>query len=89
MLLLASLRQFALSIAVLSTVLGVNYVFAQQPNQSPDSLPQEGVPQGEIKGPVEWKSEIFPGTVRNYWIYVPKQYDGSEPGGRRAGTCPW
>jgi len=40
-----------------------------------DSLPQPGVPQGKVVGPIEWKSEIFPGTVRKYWIYVPAQYD--------------
>ena len=45
----------------------------------PDSKPQDGVPQGEIKGPFEWRSELFPGTVREYAIYVPAQYDGSKP----------
>ena len=45
----------------------------------PDSLPQEGVPQGEIKGPFEWQSRIFPGTVREYAIYVPAQYDATKP----------
>ena len=45
----------------------------------PDSLRQEGVPRGEIEGPFEWRSEIFPGTVRNYSIYVPAQYDPTEP----------
>lgn len=45
----------------------------------PDSMRQEGVPQGKVEGPLEWKSEIFPGTVRHYWIYVPAQYDGTKP----------
>ncbi len=36
-------------------------------------------PSGEIKGPFEWKSKIYPGTERNYWIYVPRQYDPSKP----------
>lgn len=45
----------------------------------PDSLPQKGVPQGEIKGPFPWKSKIFPGTEREYWIYVPAQYDKEKP----------
>lgn len=45
----------------------------------PDSMPQDGVPRGEIKGPFEWRSEIFPGTVREYAIYVPAQYDASRP----------
>jgi enterochelin esterase family protein len=26
-----------------------------------------------------WKSEIFPGTVRDYWVYVPAQYDPQKP----------
>src|SRR5690606_25395349 len=27
-----------------------------------------------------WTSEkVFAGTVRDYWVYVPKQYDGSQP----------
>src|SRR5262249_19820077 len=25
------------------------------------------------------QSKIFPGTVRDYWIYVPKQYDPAQP----------
>ncbi|MCA8994912.1 MAG: SMP-30/gluconolactonase/LRE family protein [Planctomycetaceae bacterium] len=45
-----------------------------------DSKPQEGVPQGEVKGPFEWNnSKIFPGTHRRYWVYVPAQYDASKP----------
>ena len=41
----------------------------------PDSLVQKGVPQGKIEGPLEMRSKTFPGTVRNYWIYIPAQYD--------------
>ena len=44
----------------------------------PDSLPQEGVPQGEVTQH-QWESKIFPGTVRDYWVYVPKQYDAAKP----------
>jgi len=28
----------------------------------PDSMPQEGVPKGEIKGPFVIQSNVFPGT---------------------------
>jgi enterochelin esterase-like enzyme len=45
---------------------------------SPDSQPKDGVPRGKLTKR-EWKSEVFPGTVRNYWVYVPAQYDGSKP----------
>lgn len=41
----------------------------------PDSLPQEGVPRGEIRGPFTLPSEVYPGTQHTYWIYVPAQYD--------------
>ena len=45
----------------------------------PDSKPQEGVPKGVVTK-YEWKeSKVFPGTVRDYWVYVPAQYDGSTP----------
>ncbi|MEM7383423.1 MAG: SMP-30/gluconolactonase/LRE family protein [Verrucomicrobiota bacterium] len=47
--------------------------------EHPDSQAQEGVPKGELKGPFEWKSEIYPGTTRNYWLYLPAQYDASKP----------
>ena len=33
------------------------------------------IPKGEIRGPFVWKSKIYPGTERNYWVYVPSQYD--------------
>jgi enterochelin esterase family protein len=45
----------------------------------PDSMPQNGVPQGKLEGPFEFKSKVFDGTTRNYWIYVPAQYDAKKP----------
>ncbi len=44
----------------------------------PDSMEQPGVPKGKIIKN-SWSSEIFPGTVRDWWIYVPAQYDPSKP----------
>jgi len=41
----------------------------------PDSLVQEGVPKGEIRGPFTLPSKVFPGTQHTYWVYVPAQYD--------------
>ena len=49
------------------------------PTLSADSKPQLGVPQGSVTGPFSWTSEIYPGTERDYWVYVPAQYDGSHP----------
>ncbi len=41
----------------------------------PDSLPQDGVPKGEIRGPFVLPSTAYPGTQHTYWVYVPAQYD--------------
>ncbi len=41
--------------------------------------PATDVPKGEVVKYTFDKSKIFPGTVRDYWIYVPKQYDPAKP----------
>jgi enterochelin esterase-like enzyme len=45
----------------------------------PDSLPQEGVPKGEVRGPFVIPSQAYPGTQHTYWVYVPAQYDPAVP----------
>jgi len=45
---------------------------------SADSKRQDGVPQGKVTRH-EIRSEVFPGTLRQYYIYVPAQYDASKP----------
>ena len=45
----------------------------------PDSKPQPGVPKGEIIKLTFDKSKVFPGTTRDYWIYVPAQYKADKP----------
>jgi len=45
----------------------------------PDSKEQPGVPKGEVTKYSWNESKIYPGTVRDYWVYVPKQYDPSKP----------
>ena len=36
-------------------------------------------PKGELTKHTFEQSKIFPGTVRDYWVYVPKQYDPAKP----------
>ena len=45
----------------------------------PDSMEQPGVSKGKILKQEPWKSKVFDGTFRDWWIYVPEQYDGSKP----------
>lgn len=41
--------------------------------------PKPAFPKGEVTNHTFAKSKIFPGTVREYSIYVPQQYDPSKP----------
>jgi enterochelin esterase-like enzyme len=45
----------------------------------PDSMVQEGVPQGKVAGPFTLPCEVFPGTQHTYWVYVPAQYEAAKP----------
>jgi enterochelin esterase-like enzyme len=45
----------------------------------PDSEQQKGVPAGKVIGPTTLPSDVFPNTTRNYWVYVPAQYDAKKP----------
>ena len=59
--------------------------YAQTPNPDafyhigPDSLVQDGVPKGEVRGPFTLPSNAYPGTQHTYWVYVPAQYDPKVP----------
>ncbi len=44
----------------------------------PDSQPQPGVPTGIVTKHV-WESKIYPGIFREYYVYVPAQYNASTP----------
>lgn len=37
------------------------------------------IPTGQIKGPFKWISQLYPGTERNYWLYIPAQYQSTKP----------
>src|SRR5258705_341712 len=45
----------------------------------PDSKVQPNVPKGEVLKFTFANSKIFPGTTRDYWIYVPAQYKPEKP----------
>lgn len=66
-------------------LLAATALWAQAPNTDihyklgPDSMAQEGVPKGVIKGPFQLPSEAYPGTSHTYSVYVPAQYDAAVP----------
>jgi len=45
----------------------------------PDSLEHPGIPKGTLTQQPKWKSQIFAGTERDWWVYVPAQYKAEEP----------
>lgn len=47
--------------------------------EAPEHREQAGVPKGVLTKMEPWKSQIFEGTTRDWWVYVPAQYkpDGS------------
>ncbi|MBK5272516.1 MAG: SMP-30/gluconolactonase/LRE family protein [Bacteroidia bacterium] len=57
-----------------------NCLFAQE-NYPVDSASVEhpGVPKGEVMKFTFDQSKIFPGTWREYWVYVPAQYKPDKP----------
>lgn len=77
------------ALTCVALVVGVCTVFSQTQPQTanpdiyyhlgPDSVAQEGVPKGEMRGPFTLPSEAYPGTQHTYWVYVPAQYNPKVP----------
>ena len=73
--------RFLIALAIACVVFTQGESAIAQPDEeklTADSMRQEGVPQGDIVGPIVFNSKVFPGTVRNYWVYVPAQYDSEQ-----------
>ena len=64
-------------------ILSQTLVFGQAPVEKYDvdsaSIEQPGVPKGEVLKFTFDNSKIFPGTWREYWVYVPAQYRPEKP----------
>jgi enterochelin esterase-like enzyme len=45
----------------------------------PDSQPQTGVPQGKVTDWEKLPSTAYPGTLHDFCVYVPAQYDPAKP----------
>lgn len=45
----------------------------------PDSVPRSDVPKGKLTQQPPWKSKIYDGTSRDWWVYVPAQYKDDTP----------
>src|SRR5262249_4418668 len=45
----------------------------------PDAREKPGVPKGTLTQRSRLRSKVFEGTSRDWWVYVPAQYDGEAP----------
>jgi gluconolactonase len=73
-------------LSVLLLLAIVPTAWTQNPQTSPpqyqpsaDSKPQPGVPKGEVLKFSFDHSKVFPGTYRDYWVYVPAEYTAEKP----------
>ena len=71
------------NIFILIFLISIKSIFAQTPTENypvdPASEEQAGVPKGEVLKFTFNQSKIFPGTSREYWIYIPVQYKPEKP----------
>ena len=45
----------------------------------PDAMEKPDVPHGTVTKMPPWASQIFPNTTRDWWVYVPAQYEAAKP----------
>lgn len=64
------MNRIAQATFVLITLLLVSPLAAQE---------KSDIPKGEVTKYTFDQSKIFPGTTRDYWVYVPRQYDPEKP----------
>ena len=68
-----------ISLRLLQSVLSVSLLVSTSALRADDTQAEAAPPKGEVHKYTFEQSKVFPGTVRDYWIYVPKQYDPAKP----------
>lgn len=67
------------TVVLFALLLSFGAMAGEEYKHGPDSEYQEGVPKGKVEQQPKWLSKLFPGTERDWWIYVPAQYDPATP----------
>ena len=68
----------AVAVTLIAAILPWTASAAEPYRLGADSMRHKEVPAGKVTRHV-WKSEIFGGTIREYFLYVPRQYEQSKP----------
>lgn len=64
---------------LLAVFAGAHHAAADEFVPTPYHQVQPGVPQGRLVSFTNWQSKIFTNTLRDWWVYVPAQYDAARP----------
>ncbi|MGV8880276.1 MAG: alpha/beta hydrolase [Sphingobacteriaceae bacterium] len=70
------------ALLLLALLLSLSIAYAQTEEKyaiDSASVEHANVPKGELIKLTLKNPKIFPGTVRDYWVYIPAQYDGKTP----------
>jgi enterochelin esterase family protein len=59
-------------------LLGVAPLDAQHWQLHPDAAEQAGVARGTVQKMEPWHSKLYPGTVRDWWVYFPSKIKGEK-----------
>ena len=73
------MKLITLAACVCCCFLAKSQTTAESYPEDPASIEQQGVPKGELLKFTFDQSKIFPGTWREYWVYVPAQFKGDKP----------
>ena len=65
------------SLLLCLTLVSAGHAQEEYPH-GPNSLEHPKIPKGTLSTHT-WESEIYANTTREYYVYVPAQYDGSQP----------
>src|SRR5215471_7087485 len=65
-------------VLILLAMISAILLSAEEYTLGPDSQRQSNVPRGTVTR-YSWTSKIYPGTTRDYWIYVPVEYKSETP----------
>ncbi|MCM8536661.1 MAG: alpha/beta hydrolase-fold protein [Lentisphaeraceae bacterium] len=74
---LLSISKAILTIFIFSS--GISPLYSQGYDFGEDSKKKDSVPVGTVTKYTFNTSKIYPGTTRDYWVYVPKQYTPDKP----------
>lgn len=73
------MRKILMIVFFFATLSSFSQTVNETYTEDPASIVQPNVPKGEVLKFTFSNSKIFPGTWREYWIYIPAQYKSDQP----------